>query len=275
MKNKLLLSMVVIFCIHTKLYANDTLQATTEVRYIAKCTKDTVKNLLCTDTLCLCLAGNKTLFYNPEKYRTDSLRYYDAEAYHQEMASKIIKSRKQSAKAKSEYYILTNHKDSTYIYEDKISAYTYQYNEKIPNFNWKIEHVFHTIAGHLCQKATCSYMGRTYVAWYATDIPLAVGPWKFAGLPGLIVEVADTKKQYSFHFIDMRPCNKNILLLPKKKMKTNLISFLIEQEKYIKDPFNYLSKTSGINIIIKGHDKKTEKNLIKDTRYRPMEIVEQ
>ena len=55
-----------------------------------------------------------------------------------------------------------------------------------------------TILGHSCRKASCSYRGRNYEAWYAIDLPVNAGPWKFSGLPGLIMSVQDTKGHYTF-----------------------------------------------------------------------------
>lgn len=55
-----------------------------------------------------------------------------------------------------------------------------------------------TILGYKCRKAVCSYRGRDYEAWYAPDISVSAGPWKFSGLPGLIMNVQDTKGHYTF-----------------------------------------------------------------------------
>ena len=55
-----------------------------------------------------------------------------------------------------------------------------------------------TILEYTCHKATCSYRGRNYEAWYSPDLPVNAGPWKFSGLPGLIMSVQDTKGHYTF-----------------------------------------------------------------------------
>ena len=45
------------------------------------------------------------------------------------------------------------------------------------------------ILGHVCQRATLESEPNKVVAWYAEDIPQAVGPLGFGGLPGLILEL--------------------------------------------------------------------------------------
>ena len=58
-----------------------------------------------------------------------------------------------------------------------------------------------TILDYSCRKAVCTYRGRAYEAWYCPDIPVSLGPWKFSGLPGLIMSVHDTKGHYTFNKI--------------------------------------------------------------------------
>lgn len=55
-----------------------------------------------------------------------------------------------------------------------------------------------TVSGYHCQKATCRYHGRDFEAWFTTEVPVKFGPWKFGGLPGLIVKVYDTDHLYTF-----------------------------------------------------------------------------
>lgn len=81
---------------------------------------------------------------------------------------------------------------------NKINSY---YTEELPIMNWTILSDTITIAKHLCQKAICSFRGREFIAWFTTDIPIRNGPWKFNGLPGLILKVYDTQKLYNFECI--------------------------------------------------------------------------
>lgn len=73
-----------------------------------------------------------------------------------------------------------------------------KYEEALPEFNWQITGQTKQILSYTCQKATVAFRGREYEAWFAPDIPLQEGPWKFNGLPGLILEVYDTQKQFVF-----------------------------------------------------------------------------
>ncbi|MEZ4856935.1 MAG: GLPGLI family protein [Gelidibacter sp.] len=59
-------------------------------------------------------------------------------------------------------------------------------------FNWKLSNEFKNILGYKCQKATINYRGRDYIAYFTTKIPFNNGPWKFSGLPGVILEIKST-----------------------------------------------------------------------------------
>lgn len=95
-----------------------------------------------------------------------------------------------------------------YVHGGKLTGYycfpmhLTQYNafciEDYPLQKWEVRRDTITICGQTCQKAVCHFRGRDFVAWFAPSIPLQYGPWKFGGLPGLILKVADTKGEYSF-----------------------------------------------------------------------------
>ena len=71
------------------------------------------------------------------------------------------------------------------------------YNEDL-KFNWKIEPGKEKIGAYNTQKATTEYGGRKWTAWFSTDLPFQDGPYKFHGLPGLIVKIEDDAKNYSW-----------------------------------------------------------------------------
>lgn len=60
-------------------------------------------------------------------------------------------------------------------------------------FRWELKNESKLIDSFLCYKAETIFRGRNYIAWYTPSIPLADGPWKFNGLPGLIMEIQDSE----------------------------------------------------------------------------------
>lgn len=68
--------------------------------------------------------------------------------------------------------------------------------EEVNMWHWKLSNETKKIGNFLCQKAVSNFRGRDYVAWFAKDIPVHAGPWKFYGLPGLILEVYDENGKF-------------------------------------------------------------------------------
>lgn len=74
----------------------------------------------------------------------------------------------------------------------------YIVSELLPKIYWKIENETKEILGYPVQKASCIFRGRNYIAWFASKINIQDGPWKFNGLPGLILEIASTDNFIKF-----------------------------------------------------------------------------
>jgi GLPGLI family protein len=75
----------------------------------------------------------------------------------------------------------------------------YEYTENIENVNWQFyQNENKEILGYNCKKATGKFRGRDYEVWYAPDIPINKGPYKFSGLPGLILSITDNQEQIKF-----------------------------------------------------------------------------
>ncbi len=94
--------------------------------------------------------------------------------------------------------ILTDYKTNSYKLLDKLASSSYHYTSPVETLNWQIESDTMTILGFICQKATCSYSGRNFIGWFARGISLPYGPYKFSGLPGLILKIYDTKNEFVF-----------------------------------------------------------------------------
>ena len=73
----------------------------------------------------------------------------------------------------------------------RVSREIFLVEEAIPPMEWEIFPDTMTVLGYLCFKATTSFRGRNYIAWFTMDIPINEGPWKIYGLPGLILRLED------------------------------------------------------------------------------------
>lgn len=98
----------------------------------------------------------------------------------------------------SEFFYLfpTDHKFISY----EQMHVNYLVEGEIEQLNWKILKDTLSFSGIHAQKATATYKGRNWIAWFAPELPFTSGPWKLNGLPGLIVEAYDDKKEVQFKF---------------------------------------------------------------------------
>ena len=247
--------------------------ATTEVSYLVSCINDTVEGKVLTDTFRLRFNDSKALFYRVDDFISDSTKLNDADAWARDV-NKTLTRKKRNDKTGMCYYILTDLQGKTYVYKDRIGTNAFRYTDSLPNFNWKILPEQKTIAGHKCAKAVGKYMGRTYEAWYATDIPERLGPWKFNGLPGLVMAVYDTRRQYTFTFIDMQACNGDVALFPSRAFKTTKEKFLKEYATYQSDPIAYYATRSLTRISFGTPDSQLVQEIKNNNRHHPMEILE-
>ena len=83
----------------------------------------------------------------------------------------------------------------------------YKGTDPIGALNWTIEPDTAVFFDYPCQKASLRFRGRDYEAWFSSQIPINDGPWKFFGLPGLILKVKDSEGQFDFECIGLEYLN--------------------------------------------------------------------
>jgi len=145
----------------------------------------------------------------------------------------------------------------------KFGYYSYKTNDKII---WNISHETKKIQDYTLQKATAKFGGRNWIAWFNKDIPFNEGPFKFSGLPGLIFEIYDTKKNFIYNliksqelpniyttsdFLESNFGNKAIPITEKQRQKLSL--------EFYDDPFsfertNFNKTNNNLNININGKE---------------------
>lgn len=167
------------------------------------------------------------------------------------------------------YYLIAENK---FVTRDKVLT-NYLAEEEAPLFNWKITKDTTSFTGIHCQKATTHFRGRNWIAWFAPELPFQSGPWKLNGLPGLIIEAYDEKKEVQFQFAGIEKVEKltesqkteqkkyadniffsSVITFPTDAVKTTRKEFDKLKEAFQKDPKGFISASTGtpINRIYMG-----------------------
>jgi GLPGLI family protein len=126
-----------------------------------------------------------------------------------------------------QFYVYKDYPKEKITVRDNISSNGFIYDDELKPQEWTILEDTMTVLDYSCQKAICSWRGRDWEAWFAPEIPLNEGPWKFYGLPGLIMKLKDTESHYSFDMVGLQQVNEPIHMTVSKNARTvNRLSFL-------------------------------------------------
>lgn len=145
-----------------------------------------------------------------------------------------------------------------------------EYEEQIPKFDWSFLEPIDTICGYPCYTAKTTFRGREWTVWYTHEIPFAAGPWKFNGLPGLILRVQDRDMDYIWECQNILQKNDPIIYY---KIESRLLSRK-NWRRYLRliheSPLSMLGRNGKCEIYIKG-------KLVKETDnwsipYNPIEL---
>lgn len=118
-----------------------------------------------------------------------------------------------------------------------------QYVETLPLMQWEILPDSKVVLGYSCRKATCVYKGRKWNAWFTTEIPYSEGPWKFCGLPGLILQVEDERGWFSFICEAISNSKEDILIMEERHYQSSTFKETNDFVKlYYQDLAAYMGK---------------------------------
>ena len=109
-----------------------------------------------------------------------------------------LPDRKSLPRTKLYYTIVKEYVKNQMIFGDSFGQSHFYFSKDLEKFEWKLTEEQKEILGYSCKKATTKFAGRDYVAWYTTEISVADGPYKFQGLPGLILAVYDSSKHFQY-----------------------------------------------------------------------------
>ncbi|MCL2739102.1 MAG: GLPGLI family protein [Bacteroidales bacterium] len=167
---------------------------------------------------------------------------------------------------------------------DRVMMDSYVYTEPANEIRWEILPDTDVILSYTCQKAVTTFRGRVYEAWFAPDIPINEGPWKFGGLPGLILKVSDTRQHYVFECIALEQTPTQMEYADLDYLKTNRRDLARVKRKFHEDPMAAVesmraSAPTGANVRMtvrssdgSSMDENEMRNRLRNRAYNPIEL---
>ncbi|QEM06705.1 GLPGLI family protein [Mucilaginibacter rubeus] len=219
-----------------------------------------------TENMVLIVGKNAGVYKSYDKQLQDALFKKQVQEQAANSPDGHVNIQRRSSGSGTDYYQFPNGKKLAR--KEPLLFNSYLITDAMPAIEWKISGDTATFGGLHCQKATGHFKGRDYTAWFNPDFLLHIGPWKLNGLPGVIVEAYDTKKEVYFKFdgiekavispqksdqptgpapdnqgrmaviigMDDQVGDPNIIQLPTNAIKTTEKEFSKLQEAMRKDP---------------------------------------
>ena len=145
--------------------------------------------------------------------------------------------------------------------------------------DWKILAEKKKIGEFHTQKATTDFAGRKWTAWFTSEVPVLDGPYKFSGLPGLIVEVSDDTGSHKIELKGIKKLKeikeevlntqgKDIPFTKKKPIEVNRQQYVKQLKQYENDPVQGMREimnqpNSKIKININGKEISDPKEVLR------------
>jgi GLPGLI family protein len=190
--------------------------------------EDSMATVYKSERMCLDIDDKDYIFRSYDRFRLDSLYNLNSNKEYEEVGNILYTIKR---KANRNNFTITEVQGAIrYTFDDAVVLDWSITNEKKRDDQ-----------GNQVQKAEAFFRGRKWTAYFNPEIPLNVGPYKFYGLPGLITEIYDDKKDYVFKLIGNYKISKKAIDVPSsryvdKDLTVSKKKFLQIMEEYKKDP---------------------------------------
>lgn len=221
------------------------------------------------------------LQFNPKVAKFSDMATYrvDSVASIQGMDMELIDNITE-ARDRSEFFfsgeVYQNYPEGSTTYDDIITPNYAEYEENFAPFEWEITEDSLTVCSYPCIKATCEYGGRKWIAWFTEEIPASYGPWKFSGLPGLIMKETDSEGVHTFTAKSFAKSDTEIVKVKNVNVQRTTRDKFVSAKNYLEeDPMKRISpeSISQIDVFRGGAIRINGVPLIKRKNgYTPIEI---
>ena len=206
--------------------------------------------------------SSQSKFYSPRTEQIDSLcSTPDGEAKFKEMqrAAALAGNFDDIPRRDGSMYVVKSTDTNVMKVYDTAGMEQYVVEEPIENIDWTLsEDSLKNVLGYDCIMATADYHGRKWTAWFTPEIPLQAGPWKLAGLPGLILEADADNGVYSFVATGIQNTTRQIspVYLADRYEKVSRKDLLKAQRSFFDNPLRQINAKFGDKGVVVSGDVK-------------------
>ncbi len=200
-------------------------------------------NELNTEDFYLYLGNKVSIFASRGRTMSDSLKM---NLQGRDIGSMDFEERAKRTKTEFESVIYKGFPEEKISYSYKILRDNLKYEEDLNQFSWEILPENKLIEGYQSQKATTTFAGRNYIAWFTSEIPISEGPYKFNGLPGLILEISDVQNHYNYKLKSFEKFKNpaSVELKVSHFIKSDKKEILESIKEYKLDPFAVVERNN-------------------------------
>jgi GLPGLI family protein len=182
-----------------------------------------------TEMMVLNVQKDRSEYYSSVRYSSDSAQFADYQ--------KGINSMPRGNALVNEW--VTKYPNSNQIFHTTfLISDKYKVKQEI-QLDWKLTNEFSKILNYDVQKATTEFGGRKWTAWFTKEIPIPDGPYKFKGLPGLILKIEDSGRNHVFELRGIKS-NQEPFIYPNlnnyRIVELNYSQFIKKYKNYRQNP---------------------------------------
>lgn len=210
-------------------------------------TDSTKMNEFNSELMYLDVAKKGSKFYSQKKNIADSI--------HQDRVQKKMRDFTGIDYGSVPYVVEKSYPDFKIDFFNNLDMNKYKVSDN-RSMNWKILPEKEKIGEFNAQKASLYFAGRIWTAWFVSDIPIQDGPYKFHGLPGLIIKIEDKTKSHSFVLKEIKKLTSDQEWVSDSEKNTFGNTIAIDQEKYKKQVVDFRNNpTKGMRQMLSGNTK--------------------
>lgn len=157
----------------------------------------------------LLISENSSDFLSYIKFKQDSTKTIKIRDYKSKNGTGMLNLNHNYGESKFNEIISKNYETDEINFQKQLYKKVFDVSNNC-KLIWKINSEKSKISIFNAQKATTEFGGRKWNAWFSSDIPIPDGPYKFYGLPGLIIKISDSENEYIYELLSMQKENFDI-----------------------------------------------------------------